>query len=202
MSSSCDVFSHHLAMIWAKVQVLKASYLSKDLFAARHLIHWIGCNTGPCMLKPPKAINSATPKNRFAMDAPKSYLINDVSRQVGLSPKRIREYEHAGLIKPRREAHTNNRLYAEPDISHIGRIKQLIHEYGFTIAGLKYLLSAVPCWIVFQCVQKASCPAYQSPHLRCYLVKLAKDESVSNRCHQCAIFLNRHREPFALFEKR
>jgi DNA-binding transcriptional MerR regulator len=136
------------------------------------------------------------------MDSPKIYLINDVSQQVGLSAKRIREYEYAGLIKPRREAHTNNRLYDEADIRHIGRIKQLIHVHGFTIAGLRYLLATVPCWIVFQCAQKASCPAYQSPHIRCYLVKPADDESDSNGCHQCAIFLNRHREPLALFEKR
>jgi hypothetical protein len=37
-------------------------------------------------------------------------LINEVSRLVNLSQKRIREYEKEGFIKPLREKNTNNRL--------------------------------------------------------------------------------------------
>ena len=40
----------------------------------------------------------------------KLFLLNEVSRLVNLSQKRIREYEKEGLVKPLRENSTNNRL--------------------------------------------------------------------------------------------
>ena len=74
----------------------------------------------------------------------KLYLINEVSRLVNLSQKRIREYEKEGLIKPLRENSTNNRLYTEFEITQIQRINSLIHDRGFTLACLKNLLVLAP----------------------------------------------------------
>ena len=59
------------------------------------------------------------------------YLINEVSRKVELSQKRIREYEKEGFILPEREANTNNRLYSDFEVSQIRRINFLIHGRGF-----------------------------------------------------------------------
>ena len=93
-----------------------------------------------------------------------THLINEVSRRVDLSQKRIREYEKEGFIKPMRDAKTNNRLYSEFDIAQIRRINILIHNRGFTLACLRNLLLLAPCWNVFGCLEKELCAAFEEPH--------------------------------------
>ena len=91
------------------------------------------------------------------------YLINEVSRRVNLSQKRIREYEKEGFINPDREPKTNNRRYSDFEVSQIQRINQLIHERGFTLACLRNLLQLAPCWKIFDCGDKENCSAYKNP---------------------------------------
>ena len=131
-----------------------------------------------------------------------TYLINDVSRQVELSQKRIREYEKAGLIKPVREARTNNRRYSELDIRRIARIKELIHLHGFTLACLKYFMASAPCWIIFNCADKKKCPAYNTPHTPCYeVIKKVADRRRLKACRSCPVYLNRKVPQMALMER-
>ena len=121
-----------------------------------------------------------------------TYLINEVSRRVELSQKQIREYEKGGLIKPEREPRTNNRRYSEYDINQILRVKELIHEHGFTVACLRYFLSSAPCWIVFKCAEKEACTAYNNPRIPCYdVAKKAAGHGGLKDCNNCPIYLNR-----------
>jgi MerR family transcriptional regulator, repressor of the yfmOP operon len=121
----------------------------------------------------------------------KLYLINEVSRLVNLSQKRIREYEKEGLIKPTRENSTNNRLYSEFEIAQIQRINNLIHERGFTVACLKNLLVLAPCWNIFDCPVKEQCSAYHLPWRPCYEVREYRETGCNGPCERCAIWLNR-----------
>jgi hypothetical protein len=120
---------------------------------------------------------------------------------VGLSQKRIREYEKEGLIKPERAPHTNNRLYSAADVKQIARIKQLIHENGFTLACLRYFLAAAPCWLIYGCGEKESCPAYRSPHQPCYHIMRKSAHSLFKKCDACPVFLNRDVEKINILEK-
>ncbi|HAY22726.1 MAG TPA: MerR family transcriptional regulator [Desulfobacterales bacterium] len=129
-------------------------------------------------------------RNRLTDD--KLYLINEVSRIVNLSQKRIREYEKEGFIKPIRESSTNNRLYSEFDIAQIQRLNTLIHESGFTVAGLKSLLVLAPCWNIFDCQVKEQCAAYQLPWRPCYEVREYRETACNGPCERCAVFLNRN----------
>ena len=131
-----------------------------------------------------------------------TYLINEVSRRVGLSQKRIREYEKGGLIKPEREPRTNNRRYSEADIKQILRVKELIHEHGFTLACLQYFLASAPCWIIFDCAEKKTCPSYNTPRIPCYKIvdEAASTDGLKN-CKSCPIYLNRNGQMMALLEK-
>lgn len=119
------------------------------------------------------------------------YLINEVSRRVDLSQKRIREYEKEGLIKPQREPRTNNRLYSDFDVSQIQRITFLIHERGFTISCLRNLLALAPCWNIFACSNREDCAAYQNPHCPCWEVRGDSETLCPGPCAHCAVFLNR-----------
>ncbi len=119
------------------------------------------------------------------------YLINEVSRMVNLSQKRIREYERAGFFKPLREKNTNNRLYSKFDIAQITQITHLIHEQGFTLASLKNFLVHAPCWNIFECKEKEVCPVYQLPWRSCYEVRKEHEIPGKRPCAQCPIFLNK-----------
>lgn len=130
------------------------------------------------------------------------YLINEVSRRVNLSQKRIREYEKEGFIKPRREPRTNNRLYSEFDISQIERINYLIHERGFTLTCLRNLLALAPCWNIFDCLDRQYCSAYQNPHQPCWQVRQETETMCPGPCQCCAVFLNREQKPGRVLDPR
>jgi len=131
----------------------------------------------------------------------KTYLINDVSRRVSLSQKRIREYEKARFIKPARAPRTNNRLYEESDIRRIMRVKELIHRHGFTVTCLQYFLASAPCWTIFNCPDKENCPAYQSPHTPCYLAVANDQQPIAKNCDRCPVYMNRDMNRITLMEK-
>lgn len=130
-------------------------------------------------------------KNKQVREGGDLYLINDVSRLVNLSQKRIREYEKEGFIKPIREKNTNNRLYSPFDVAQIQQINYLIHERGFTLACLRNLMVLAPCWNIFDCQEKEQCPAYQLPWRPCHEVRESKETLCPGPCNQCAIYLNR-----------
>lgn len=129
------------------------------------------------------------------------YLINDVSQRVGLSQKRIREYEKSGFIKPSRAPRTNNRLYEERDIARILRVKELIHQHGFTLTCLRYFFSSAPCWTIFNCKDKKACPAYGSFNTPCYMAVKETSGEFRDGCLKCPVYLNREVEQLTLLEK-
>jgi len=118
-------------------------------------------------------------------------LINDVSREVNLSQKRIREYEKELFIKPYRDPKTNNRLYSDFDINQIKRVNYLIHGKGFTLASLRYLLVLAPCWNIFGCEEKECCEAYKNPYQPCYITRIEKGTHCPGPCPRWAVYLNR-----------
>ncbi len=130
-----------------------------------------------------------------------TYLINAVSQRVGLSQKRIREYEKGGFIQPSRDPRTNNRLFSDADIQIILRVKNLLHDHGFTLACLRYFLASAPCWIVYSCPDKQECPAYQKPHTPCHEVAKSTPSMADKRCCDCPVYINRNLERFALLER-
>ena len=120
-----------------------------------------------------------------------TYLINEVSRRVELSQKRIREYEKGGLIKPEREPRTNNRRYSEYDINQILRVKELIHKHGLH-GGLPALFSIL-------CPVLKACTAYDNLRIPCYEVaKKAAAHHGLKDCNRCPIDLNRDVKKMAL----
>jgi len=129
------------------------------------------------------------------------FLINEVSRMVNLSQKRIREYEKEGFIKPLREKNTNNRLYSSFDIGQINQINSLLHERGFTLACLRNLMVLAPCWNIFDCSKKEECPAFQVPWRPCYEVREQVGTLCEGPCARCPVYLNRNVQREKILEK-
>lgn len=129
--------------------------------------------------------------------------IGKVAIQVGLSIKRIREYEKEGFIRPVRCESSNQRMYSDFEIGRILEVKRLIHERGLTVEGIKHLLNVAPCWSIFGCDDPAGCPAYQAPHSRCWELRhvAGVETACEIDCETCPVFLTRSTEVHPLFSK-
>ncbi len=69
-----------------------------------------------------------------------SFKIGEVGRLVGAKPHVLRYWEQEfGRVRPKKSAN-GHRLYSRADIDRLRRIKLLLHDRGFTIAGARALL--------------------------------------------------------------
>ena len=128
-----------------------------------------------------------------------TYLINEVSRRVELSQKRIREYEKGGLIKPEREPRTNNRRYSEYDINQILRVKELIHKHG--LHGRLPALFSILCPVLNclqMCRERGLHGLRQSTHSLLRSRQKAAAHHGLKDCNRCPIDLNRDVRKMAL----
>ena len=115
--------------------------------------------------------------------------IGEVARELGLSERRIREYERAGLVRPQREARTGDRLFEEYEIDQIRLIQGLIHDKGMTIEGIRLLLAYAPCWELTDCQAKEECPILEDSLVSCYQQRSSGTElPCPIDCERCPIY--------------
>ena len=88
----------------------------------------------------------------------KYYKIGEVSRIFGLEPHVLRFWEtEFSSVRPKKDS-GNQRLYQRKDLQSIARIKELLYEEKFTIAGAREKLKEVDL-VVAQDIQpsKGTC---------------------------------------------
>lgn len=68
-----------------------------------------------------------------------AYSIGDVAQELKVHPQTLRNWERAGLIKPRRVA-GNRRVYFAEDMALLRYIVQLEREDGLRVAGIRKVL--------------------------------------------------------------
>lgn len=87
------------------------------------------------------------------------FTIGVVAKMLGVHPRTLRIYEAEGLIRPRYIG--SRRLYSQNDVQWLNCIRNMIHEEGISIPGLKKLLELAPCWKVSGCTEEVyeSCTA-------------------------------------------
>ncbi|HYM83189.1 MAG TPA: MerR family transcriptional regulator [Candidatus Dormibacteraeota bacterium] len=66
--------------------------------------------------------------------------IQEVSAEVGLTPRSIRYYEELGLLTPAARSGGDYRLYDESDVERLRFIKGLRDDAGFSLAEIRQLL--------------------------------------------------------------
>src|SRR5947209_7787131 len=86
----------------------------------------------------------ATNKQSFSSgtDEVRSYSIEQVAAQTGLTKRTLRYYEEVGLLPPTGRTEGNYRRYSEEDIQRLERIKNLRDLMGFSLADIRELLEA------------------------------------------------------------
>src|SRR6266566_2993018 len=75
-------------------------------------------------------------------DEVRSYSIEQVAAQTGLTKRTLRYYEEVGLLPPTDRTEGNYRRYSEEDIQRLEAIKNLRDLLGFSLTDIRKLLEA------------------------------------------------------------
>lgn len=74
----------------------------------------------------------------------RSYKIGEVCKQLDIQPYVLRYWETEFTALHPRKSQSGQRAYSEAEIAVIRRIKRLLYEEGYTIAGAKKKLESEP----------------------------------------------------------
>ncbi|HMK38809.1 MAG TPA: MerR family transcriptional regulator [Bacteroidota bacterium] len=118
------------------------------------------------------------------------YTIGEAADLIGVSVPTIRMYEREGLIIPLRKA-SRHRLFAEGDLERIRSIRRTINTEKVSIAGIRRLMSLVPCWKMNGCSEeaKAICPRFKTNGSPCWIVTGKSWQAKSDECRTCGVYI-------------
>jgi DNA-binding transcriptional MerR regulator/quercetin dioxygenase-like cupin family protein len=88
---------------------------------------------------PPPAPGRGTSADRSATERQHPLRIGEAARRVGVSPSALRQWEHQGLVAPRRTG-ARYRLYTEADIARLEEIRRMRTEERVNAPGIRRLL--------------------------------------------------------------
>jgi MerR family transcriptional regulator, heat shock protein HspR len=119
------------------------------------------------------------------------YTIGEAADLLGISVPTIRMYEREGLIVPLRKS-SGHRLYAESDLQRIRCIRHSINIDKVSIAGLRQLMSLVPCWQVKNCPdsERSQCTGFLDQQSPCWTGTKKSAECKNTECRSCEVYMN------------
>jgi len=119
------------------------------------------------------------------------YTIGVAAGLIGVSVHALRMYESAGILSPKR-TETKRRLYSKNDINRLKCVRHFIKEDGLNIAGIKTVLSMIPCWKLKPCSEedRKKCDAYYKMGEPCWIVQNVGDICQDVDCRDCSVYLN------------
>jgi MerR family transcriptional regulator/heat shock protein HspR len=117
------------------------------------------------------------------------YALGITSSLSGIPAHSIRQYIDKGLLIPYK-LDTNRHLFSASDINRLKHIHYLIHEQGLNFAGIRALMSVIPCWAIRKCSDRdrKDCKAYYENSHPCWEAsekgRLCKNED----CRVCEVY--------------
>ena len=117
------------------------------------------------------------------------YTISTTANLLGITVHTIRMYEREGLIIPFKKE-SNQRLYSERDLERLRCIRHAITEEKMTIAGIKKILSLIPCWSIVKCTKKdrKNCQAYNGYNQPCWTLNHKNNYCELKDCRECEVY--------------
>jgi len=118
------------------------------------------------------------------------YTIGEAADLIGVSVPTIRMYEREGLIIPIRKD-SRHRLFAESDLERIRSIRKTIGTEKVSIAGIRRLMSLVPCWKLNNCdpEEVARCGRMAAQDSPCWMVSGKDWKAKSDQCRSCGVYV-------------
>ncbi len=119
------------------------------------------------------------------------YTIGVVAGLIGISVHALRMYESAGILSPKR-TDTKRRLYSKNDVKRLHCVRHFIKKDGLNIAGIKTVLSMIPCWKIKPCGEEdqKKCDAYYKMGEPCWTVQNVGDICKNVDCRDCNVYLS------------
>lgn len=121
-----------------------------------------------------------------------TYPIGQVAKMFNISAATLRLYETEGLILPEKTS-GKHRIFTEVDIKRIGCIRHMIEEKGINLAGIRMMLSAIPCWEIKNCSEddRFNCDVYTTTQTKpCWQVDVRGNICSAADCHACEVYVN------------
>ncbi|MBI5474674.1 MAG: MerR family transcriptional regulator [Ignavibacteriae bacterium] len=120
---------------------------------------------------------------------PLFYTIGEAADLVGTSISTVRMYEREGLIIPLRRD-SKHRRFSEADITRIRCMRKMINEKKVSIAGIRHMMSLIPCWKIKGCSSdvRQSCPAFSNTEKPCWMLSGKSWMCRSSQCSQCVVY--------------
>jgi MerR family transcriptional regulator/heat shock protein HspR len=117
------------------------------------------------------------------------YTMSTTSSLSGIPVHSIRQYIDKGLIIPFKKE-SNRNLFSQVDILRLKYIENLLKEDGLNIAGIRKLLSIIPCWTVRDCskMEREKCQAYQSDSYPCWEASEKGTLCKNTNCRECDVY--------------
>ena len=86
-------------------------------------------------------MSTATPESEENIPDKLYFRIGEVAQLVGVDAHVLRYWESEFKMKPHRSS-SGQRLYRKQDLSRFYRVKHLLHDEGYTIAGARRILAS------------------------------------------------------------
>ena len=119
------------------------------------------------------------------------FTISTAASLLGISIPTLRMYEKEGLIVPFKKE-SNQRLYSQADLERIRCIRETINGDKISIAGIKRILSLIPCWDVMKCTSedRNNCMAFKEHTKPCWDYNHTTGICGTKKCRECDVYLN------------
>lgn len=116
------------------------------------------------------------------------YPISVAAKLLDVHPRTLRIYEEEGLLKPARKG--QKRFYSGDDVDWIRCLRDLIHDQGISIPGIKKLLELTPCWEINHCPpeKRDNCSAFVDNTVPCWERDDLACAVEPGRCMNCEFF--------------
>jgi MerR family transcriptional regulator/heat shock protein HspR len=117
------------------------------------------------------------------------YTIGEAADILGISIPTIRMYEREGLIIPHRRQ-SKHRRFSQSDLDRIRCVRLMINDEKVSIAGIRKMLSLIPCWTIKNCPPdvRKNCAAFTQHDKPCWMVSGKSWECRSAECRECLVY--------------
>lgn len=114
--------------------------------------------------------------------------IGEVARQLGISIRTIHMYEREGLFIAYKNS-AGTRYFTSRDVDWLVEVRRMI-KAGLSIAGIRRLLSLIPCWESKKCQHqgKENCPVITDSNNSCWANKENLCHESAQECRQCDVY--------------
>ena len=117
------------------------------------------------------------------------YTLSIAADLSGIPVHSIRQYIDKGLIIPFRKK-SNRNLFSQVDILRLKFIHKLLDKDGLNIAGIRALLSLIPCWAIRPCSdeEREKCQAYFNEKYPCWEASEKGTRFKNTNCRECEVY--------------